>query len=804
MAQKYTLCLKKKYFCKRKRLWRMKNKILFILAAILLFPTHGKAVLKEKDLGNTLTILRTELTTYHREQERQQSMFRQQSEQVRSNLFSILSKSNQNALMLYSQKPDYVFDLAYACHEATEQFRTFKQSSLPFRTIIQKMDNEVARYDSLITTLQSMPTMNLDRKEMIDRNVCLTLAINIKRSLEERKNNMSDYIRYYDFTEKRLKSLNDYANKRYGEIQTNIFDNGGDNYFKILSKFGSYMSKTVESVNDKYQSSRKIKSQWDSRMIFGLFVVIMFYGIISAAINLACFRFLIPKKFNTPEFRAKRTCIILATTTITFAAILGIIKTTINQNFITMACDLLVEYAWLLGVILISLLLRVDGQRIKSAFRIYTPLIVIGFIVIAFRIILIPNDLVNLIFPPILLLCTIWQWNVIYRHNDNIPKSDVFMTYISLAIFIISTVCSWIGYTLLSVQTLIWWVMQLTCILTINCMSVWMNKYAEKHNISTRPITKTWFYLFLYKVVIPLLAIGSVILSVYWAADVFNLSDFTMAVFSKRFIDVSNFSVSIESLIIVLSLWFVFSYLSKVSIALLKYHFDKSDMETAASRNVMGKNVIQVVVWGSWLLISLAILHISNTWIVVISGGLSTGVGFASKDIIENFYYGISLMAGRIKIGDWIECDGTRGKVSSISYTSTMIEAIDGSIIAFQNSQLFTKNYKNLTRNHGYELSIIKFGVAYGSDVRKVCSMVEEAVRNLDTPYIEKNKIIKARLNEFGDSSIDFKLLCWVDVIMQSATESDIRECIYNVLNENGIEMPFPQRDVRIISEPEK
>ncbi len=93
-------------------------------------------------------------------------------------------------------------------------------------------------------------------------------------------------------------------------------------------------------------------------------------------------------------------------------------------------------------------------------------------------------------------------------------------------------------------------------------------------------------------------------------------------------------------------------------------------------------------------------------------------------------------MAGRIKIGDWIECDGTRGKVSSISYTSTMIEAIDGSIIAFQNSQLFTKNYKNLTRNHGYELSIIKFGVAYGSDVRKVCSMVEKAVRNLDTPYI--------------------------------------------------------------------
>ena len=91
---------------------------------------------------------------------------------------------------------------------------------------------------------------------------------------------------------------------------------------------------------------------------------------------------------------------------------------------------------------------------------------------------------------------------------------------------------------------------------------------------------------------------------------------------------------------------------------------------------------------------SLSIFEISSTWLVVVSGGLSTGIGFAMKDILENIYYGISLMAGRIKIGDYIICDGIRGKVSSINYTSTVIDALDGSTIAFQNSQLFTKNYK--------------------------------------------------------------------------------------------------------------
>jgi len=776
----------------------MKNKLIAILSLIILFATDCGAVLKEKNLDNTLSILRTELTKYHREQEKQQSRFKQNRDKVRQNLFSILAKSNQNALMLYSQKPDFVFDLAYACHEATDQFKSFKEKSFPFKSFMEKMNGEVARYDSLIATLKSMPVMTLSEKAKTDRTVCLALAINIRRSIEDNKAALNEYIRYYDMTDNRLKALNDYAGKRYGEIQNNIFSNGGENYFSILSAFSSYLSKTAETVNEKYQSSKKTKSQWDSRMIIGLFAVILFYGIISIILNIVAIRYLMPRRFRTEKFMAKRGCIILATTTVTFALILGIIKNTINQNFIAMASDLLVEYAWLLGVILISLLIRVDGKRIKSAFRIYAPLIVISFLVITFRIILIPNDLVNLIFPPILLVCTIWQWNVIRLHNDNIPRSDMFFTYISLIIFASSVVSSWTGYTLLSVQMLIWWTMQLTCILTISCMAGWMNEYAQKHNISEQPVTKTWLYYLILEVVIPLLAVGSILISIYWAADVFNLSDLTMAIFSKRFIDISNFSVSASSLVTVVSLWFIFSYISKASVAFMKYHFDRNDKDTARSRTVMGKNLIQVLVWGVWLLISLAILHVSNTWLVVISGGLSTGVGFASKDIIENIYYGISLMAGRIKIGDWIECDGTRGKVSSISYTSTMIEAVDGSVIAFQNSQLFTKNYKNLTRNHGYALSTIKFGVAYGCGAKEVCKIVEDAVKSLDNPYIDKNKVIKAIFTDFGDNSIDFKLLCWVDVIKQAATESEIRECIYNVLNKNNIEIPYPQRDVYI------
>lgn len=765
---------------------------------MFLFALPSQAVLKEKDLNNTLSILRNELTQTHQEQKRMQIKFKNSSDKVKKNLFAILSKSNQNALMLYSQKLDYVFDLAYACHEATDQFRDFKENSLPFRSYVTKINGEVARYDSLVGSLQSMPTMTLSPKAKIDRNVCLTLAVSIRNNLLESKNMLQDYIKYYDMTEHRLKYLNDYANSRYSEIQNNIFKNVGENYFSILSNLGTQVNKTAETVNDKYHTSKKLHSQWDSRMIVGLFLSIVFYGIISILLNLLAIRYLMPRKLRTEQFLLKRPCIMMATSTVTFAIIIGIIRNAVNQNFIAMASNLLVEYAWLLGVILISLLLRVDGKQIKSAFRIYSPLTLVGFIVITFRIALVPNDLVNLIFPPILLLCTIWQWSVISRHNENIPRSDMFFTYISLVVFVASTICSWIGYTLLSVQILIWWIMQLTCILTKNCLAEWLAKYAAKHHIEEKPINRIWIYNLILKVGLPIMGVSSILISVYWAADVFNLTELVVRLFNARFIDVSNFSVSISSIVMVLVLWFIFAYISNTTIAFMQLHFNKKDSRTAASRNVMGKNVIQVLVWGIWLLISLAILHVSNTWLVVVSGGLSTGVGFASKDILENIYYGISLMAGRINIGDWIECDGTRGRVSSISYTSTMIEATDGSVIAFQNSQLFTKNYKNLTRNHGFELSVVNFGVGYGTNVERMRKVIIAAVEALNIPYIDKEKPLSVLFTEFGDNSINFKFICWVDVTKQVVTESQISECIYNTLNENDIEMPFPKRDVYI------
>ena len=728
-----------------------------------------------------------------------------QQEQVMMNMISVMNRSRQNSLMLYSQKNGFIFDLTYACHEATEQYQEFQKNVKPFRQYLNTADVEISRYDSLINELGTMGKYGLSEKAKVDRNVCITLAINIRHTLNDNRVQMRDYIKIYNQTEERLKYLNTYANTRYKDIQQSLFSNRGDNYVNILKDIGHNVVETSETVSEKYKPQKKVKSDWDSRIMLGLLIILAIGTGISLLINFVVIRWIARRLTRYSRFEKykdwleeKITCINLAMSVATFAIILGVVRIIVEQNFIIMASGLLINYTWLMEVILLSIMLRLDGDKIKSGFKLYSPIMVIGFLVIAFRIALVPNALVSLVFPPILAVSIFWQWNAIRKHQQNTEMSDRYYSYASLAVFIFSTISSWVGYTLLAVEILIWWVMQLTCILTITFMQGWLKTYSKNKKMDEKPITQTWIFNFIYKVIMPVLGVLSVMISIYWAADVFNLSDTTWKIFSNYYINEDGFRASIITIALAAILYFLFAYLNKTIMALLYIHFENTDHKTAATRFVMAKNVIQVVVWGIWLLIVLGLFKVNNTWLVVVSGGLSTGIGFAMKDIIENIYYGISLMTGRIKVGDLIECDGIRGSVSSINYTSTMVNTTDGSVIAFQNSQLFTKNYKNLTRNHGYELDVIVIGVAYGSNAAQVKALLTETVSKLDCR--DKKKDVNVVFSNFGADSIDFKVLVWVPVMTRTYADGEIKEAIYNCLNENNIEIPFPQRDIHIIN----
>lgn len=570
------------------------------LWVMLCVSLNAGAVLKEKNLNSTLSVLRAELETTFNEQRKNMVRYTVYAETQHKQMISLMQRSDQVALMLYSQKQDFTFDMTYACHEATEMYREFSKRSMPYKNIMKRMDSELTRYKYLIETLSKIPPsmrrmvrrdsvqqapkfivdkngkqrklpFMLDGQGLHDRKACLDYALALSRNLQNMRNSVEKDEQHYQLMSAKLKKMNDYAIQRYNDIQHSIFVNGDQNYLEILKNMPMQYHSAKADVNEKYDEEkvksadggeRKVYSQWRGPIVGGLSVFVLLYMMLAGMLSNVLVRWLVPKRFRTEEFMKKKVCLILFVAMFIFAVSVMVARTFMYHNFFLMASKLLIEYAWLLCAIFFSLLVRLPGDQIKSGFRIYAPIMLMSFIVITFRIIFIPNNLVTLIFPPILLAFTVWQWRVVKRHNANIPRSDIFYTWISLAIMVFSTVSALYGYVLLSVQVLIWWMFQLSCIQTITCVYDILAQYEKRylaHKIHSEAeaekakkgsvlsiITKshnkhinvTWFYDFVYMALVPMISVFSVLLSIWWAADVFDLTATVWTIFMFDFLNV--------------------------------------------------------------------------------------------------------------------------------------------------------------------------------------------------------------------------------------------------------------------------
>lgn len=884
------------YYCIFATNFMMRNiskemKRIIFTTLLLLTALSSFAVLKEKNLEQTLLILRMELQTYNDEQQTIMQKYDSISKSQHQNLISTMQKSEQIALMLYSQKQDYTFDLAYACHEATQQYNNFSQNMVPFQKILDMYKVEVNRYNNIIDILEMLPPrirkqraandtsvilpinhirmneegelvdsvrtlpkqIKTDMKALADsansknvfllseqgrqdRDSCLALAKVIRDNLVFLYNEVSKDSEHYEFVSQRLKKVNDYAMERYSDIKNLIFLNGDEDYFTILSHWDTYYNNAKSDILEKYTQpkDKSVRSEWRGPIVIGLAIFVIFYLIVAFALSNIIIRLLVPARFKTKIFNAKKPYYILAFSFVLFVVVLLILRLFTLHNFFMLASGLLIEYACLVSAVLFSLLIRSNIKQIKSCFVIYTPILLMGFIIIGFRIVFVTNSVVNILFPPILLIFTIWQAVCLKKHRKNIHTSDGLYTVVSLAVMASSCVASWCGYSLLAVQIFIWWLFQLMAIQAITCIYYLIQKY-EFRFLTARAIKKdetlslrkarqlaydmvhptkhtrgdhiriTWSYDLFIKTLVPVFIISSVLICIVLAAGIFDLSESFKQMFYKNFINVEGVcQLSLFKLLVISLTFFVCRYISYGLKAIYKHYRMEHAIINGDANITLANNLISILVWGGFFIFVLVFLKVPKSGISIVTAGLATGVGFAMKDIIENFIYGLSLMTGRLRVGDYIECDGVRGKVDTITYQSTQIVTLDGCVIAFLNSTLFNKTFKNLTRNHGYEFNQLAVGVSYGSDIKQVREMLVKELSVLTKadesgiPQIDPNKGINVLLDEFGDNSVNLHVTFWGLVETKLSTCAKAKEIIYNTLNAHNVEIPFPQRTVYI------
>lgn len=184
------------------------------------------------------------------------------------------------------------------------------------------------------------------------------------------------------------------------------------------------------------------------------------------------------------------------------------------------------------------------------------------------------------------------------------------------------------------------------------------------------------------------------------------------------------------------------------------------------------------------------------------AGVVGIAVGFAARDTLANLFAGFFIIADSpYKLGDYIVLDsGDRGEVTKVGIRSTRLLTRDDVEITVPNAEMANAKIFNESGGRWVKFRIrIKVGVAYGSDVDEVVALLERVAGEHDNVCREPEP--RVRMRGFGDSSLDFELLCWVNHPSERGLVThELYMHIYKALNQAGIEIPFPQRDVWVRS----
>ena len=228
---------------------------------------------------------------------------------------------------------------------------------------------------------------------------------------------------------------------------------------------------------------------------------------------------------------------------------------------------------------------------------------------------------------------------------------------------------------------------------------------------------------------------------------------------------------------------------------------DDSRFKVIEERTVpLFDNTSKIVLIGFCSYFLLVIWDINATAWLASAGVVGIAVGFAAKDTLANLFAGFFIVADApYKIGDYINLEGgERGKVTNVGIRSTRLLTRDDIEITLPNALIANGKIINESGGRWQKARIrIKVGVAYGSDVDRVCSMLTRLA--LDHAQICEDPEPRVRMRGFGDSSLDFELLCWIDhPELRGKLSHELYMVVYKTFAREGIEIPYPKRDVYV------
>jgi small-conductance mechanosensitive channel len=184
----------------------------------------------------------------------------------------------------------------------------------------------------------------------------------------------------------------------------------------------------------------------------------------------------------------------------------------------------------------------------------------------------------------------------------------------------------------------------------------------------------------------------------------------------------------------------------------------------------------------------------------VLAGAFGVGIGFGLQSVVNNFVSGLILLFERpIHVGDTVQVGSLQGRVRRIGIRASIVRTMQGAEIIVPNAQLITEQVTNWTLSDQLRRLDLPVGVNYGAEPKKVIELLEAVARA--HPKVLQEPAPRGLFMSYGDSSINFELRAWTEQTNSVQVHSDLTVAIYDAINGAGMSFPFPQREVRVLSD---
>ncbi len=291
--------------------------------------------------------------------------------------------------------------------------------------------------------------------------------------------------------------------------------------------------------------------------------------------------------------------------------------------------------------------------------------------------------------------------------------------------------------------------------------------------------------------------------------QVFGWLDEVTAYLDTLDLQIGNIRLSAYGLARVIVFGFILFWLGRISNQLGQQIIRGQEDLDLGTREVFAK-LFQVTLTVVIFILLLQVMGINLTALAVFGGALGVGLGFGLQAIASNFISGIIILLDRsITVGDYIELeDGRAGTIRELKMRSTTLETFDGKDIMVPNEQFITSNFVNWTHKNKKQRYAINLQVAYSTDLHKLFELLRQVVAShpkvLSGPDIPIEERPDAEIAGFGDFGVDILIEFWMEGIDdgENRVGADILLMIWDAFKENDIEIPFPQREIRILNQP--